>query len=216
MYNNKMKIIKLNEVNSTHTYLKEYIKENSYTEPLCIMTDNQINGIGSRGNNWTGVKGNLFFSFVLLKDDLPKDLPTQSFSIYFSFLLKEVLKENNSKIWLKWPNDFYIDDKKIGGTITTLSNNFVYCGIGLNLIHVDENFGNLDIKIDSQKILQEYFFKLNESNSWKQIFNSFKIEFENSRRFQSTIDNQKVSLENAVLNEDGSIDVNNKKVFSLR
>lgn len=216
MYNNKMKIIKLNEVNSTHTYLKEYIKEHSYIEPLCIMTDNQSDGIGSRGNNWTGVKGNLFFSFVLLKDDLPKDLPTQSFSIYFSFLLKEVLKENASKIWLKWPNDFYIDDKKIGGTITTLSNNFVYCGIGLNLIHVDENFGNLDIKIDSEKILQEYFSKLNESNSWKQIFNSFKIEFENSRRFQSTIENQKVSLANAVLNEDGSIDVNKKKVFSLR
>ncbi len=211
-----MKIIKLNEVDSTHTYLKEYIKTNLYTEPLCIMTDNQTNGIGSRGNNWTGLKGNLFFSFVLLKEDLPKDLPTQSFSIYFSFLLRDVLKEQGSKIWLKWPNDFYINEKKIGGTITTLSNNYVYCGIGLNLLEVNKDFGNLDIKINLQNILEKYFSKLDESKSWKQIFNSFKIEFENSRKFLSTIENQKVSLANAILNEDGSIEVNNKKVFSLR
>ncbi len=211
-----MKIIKLNEVNSTHTYLKEYIKTNTYTQPLCIMTDYQTDGIGSRGNNWTGIKGNLFFSFVLLKEDLPKDLPTQSFSIYFSFLLKEVLKEEGSSIWLKWPNDFYIENKKIGGTITTMSNNYIYCGIGLNLLEVNDDFGKLDIKINSETILNRYFDKLSESNSWKQIFNSFKIEFENSRKFQSTIENQKVSLANAILNEDGSIEVNNKKVFSLR
>ena len=211
-----MKIIKLNEVNSTHTYLKEYIKTNTYTQPLCIMTDYQTDGIGSRGNNWTGIKGNLFFSFVLLKEDLPKDLPTQSFSIYFSFLLKEVLKEEGSSIWLKWPNDFYIENKKIGGTITTMSNNYIYCGIGLNLLEVNDDFGKLDIKINSETILNRYFDKLSESNSWKQIFNSFKIEFENSRKFLSTIENQKVSLANAILNEDGSIEVNNKKVFSLR
>ena len=34
---------------------------------------------------------------------------------------------------IKWPNDFYIDDKKIGGTITNLSGKYVYCGIGTNL-----------------------------------------------------------------------------------
>ncbi|XPV54788.1 MAG: hypothetical protein ACNI3H_06220 [Halarcobacter ebronensis] len=26
---------------------------------------------------------------------------------------------------MKWPNDFYIDNKKIGGTITTTSNKIV-------------------------------------------------------------------------------------------
>ena len=41
-------------------------------------------------------------------------------------------------------------------------------------------------------------------------------EFQLSKKFQTTIDNQKVSLENAILNEDGSIQVNNEKVFGLR
>jgi len=216
MYNLPMKIIRLNKVDSTHTYLKEYILKNKYREPLCIVTDLQTAGIGSRGNSWTGTKGNLFFSFVIHKDLLPKDLPLQSFSIYFSFILKEVLTDFGSKLWLKWPNDFYIDDKKIGGTITNATKDLAYCGIGLNLLNVSDEFGKLDIDIDTNTILKEYFSKLEKTVSWKQIFNCFKIEFHNSRKFHATIENVKVSLENANLNDDGSIEVNGKKVFSLR
>lgn len=216
MYNRKMKIIRLNEVNSTHTYLKEYIQTNGYVEPLCIVTDYQTNGIGSRGNSWTGKKGNLFFSFVISIDELPEDLPIQTISIYVSYILKSILKNLGSNVWIKWPNDFYINNKKIGGTITNMSKNLVYCGIGLNLLEVEEDFGKLDIKVDIYNLLQNYFLELEKKISWKQIFSDFKIEFQFSKKFQTTIDNQKVSLEHAILNEDGSIQVNNKKVFSLR
>ncbi len=216
MYNRKMKIIRLNEVNSTHTYLKEYIKTNGYIEPLCIVTDYQTDGIGSRGNSWSGKKGNLFFSFVFSINELPEDLPLQTISIYVSYILKSILRDLGSNIWIKWPNDFYINNKKIGGTITNMSKDLVYCGIGLNLVEVEEEFGKLDINVDVDKLLQNYFFKLEKKISWKQIFSDFKIEFQLSKKFQTTIDNQKVSLENAILNEDGSIQVNDKKVFSLR
>ena len=82
MYNAFMKIIRLDKVDSTHTYLKEYIQENGYKELTAVVTEHQTNGIGSRGNSWSGLKGNLFFSFVLKKDKLPEDLPLQSASIY--------------------------------------------------------------------------------------------------------------------------------------
>lgn len=216
MYNEFMKIINLEKVDSTHRYIKDYILENGYTKPLCILSDYQTQGIGSRGNNWIGIKGNLFFSFVVDNSFLSNDLPLQSSSIYFSYILKSVLKEYGSVVWLKWPNDFYIEDKKIGGTITTISKNLIYCGIGINLQKVSDEFGKLDINIDSNKILKSYFSELEKKISWKQIFSEFKIEFEYSKKFQTTIDNQKVSLQSVILNEDGSIQVNNKKVFSLR
>ena len=216
MYNKNMKIIKLEEVDSTHRYIKDYILENGYSEPLCIFTDYQTQGIGSRGNSWIGKKGNIFFSFVVNKDFLPDDLPIQSSSIYFSFILKKVLKDFKSLVWLKWPNDFYIDDKKIGGTITTVSKDLIYCGIGINLKNVSEDFGKLDIDVDISNVLKNYFSKLEKKIFWKQIFSEFKVEFQHSKKFQTTIANQKISLENAMLNEDGSIQVNNKKVFSLR
>ncbi len=211
-----MKIIRLDEVDSTHKYLKEYISKNEYTSPLCIVTDSQTQGIGSRGNSWIGKKGNLFFSFALDINSLPKDLPLQSTSIYFTYILKNILKNLGSQVWIKWPNDFYIENKKIGGTITSMSKNLIFCGIGLNLLDVEKEYEKLDIKIDVDEVLKNYFFEIEKKISWKQIFSDFKIEFEKSKKFQTTIDNQKISLESAILNDDGSIQINNKKVFSLR
>ncbi|MFX4274828.1 biotin--[acetyl-CoA-carboxylase] ligase [Aliarcobacter butzleri] len=211
-----MKIIRLDEVDSTHKYLKEYISKNEYTSPLCIVTDLQTQGIGSRGNSWIGKKGNLFFSFALDINSLPKDLPLQSTSIYFTYILKNILKNLGSQVWIKWPNDFYIENKKIGGTITSMSKNLIFCGIGLNLLDVEKEYEKLDIKIDVDGVLKNYFFEIEKKISWKQIFSDFKIEFEKSKKFQTTIDNQKISLESAILNDDGSIQINNKKVFSLR
>lgn len=211
-----MKIIRLDEVDSTHKYLKEYILKNEYTSPLCIVTDLQTQGIGSRGNSWIGKKGNLFFSFALDINSLPKDLPLQSTSIYFTYILKNILKNLGSQVWIKWPNDFYIENKKIGGTITSMSKNLIFCGIGLNLVDVEKEYEKLDIKIDVDEVLKNYFFEIEKKISWKQIFSDFKIEFEKSKKFQTTIDNQKISLQSAILNDDGSIQINNKKVFSLR
>ncbi|ABV67851.1 biotin--[acetyl-CoA-carboxylase] ligase [Aliarcobacter butzleri] len=211
-----MKIIRLDEVDSTHKYLKEYISKNEYTNPLCIVTDLQTQGIGSRGNSWIGKKGNLFFSFALDINSLPKNLPLQSTSIYFTYILKNILKNLGSQVWIKWPNDFYIENKKIGGTITSMSKNQIFCGIGLNLLDVEKEYEKLDIKIDVDEVLKNYFFEIEKKISWKQIFSDFKIEFEKSKKFQTTIDNQKISLESAILNDDGSIQINNKKVFSLR
>ena len=52
----------------------------------------------------------IFFSFAIKIDELPTDLKLESASIYFAYLLKETLYELGSCVWLKWPNDFYIDD----------------------------------------------------------------------------------------------------------
>lgn len=219
-----MKIIKLDIVGSTHNYLKEYIKSNSYEEIVCVATQNQTEGIGSRGNSWVGCEGNLFFSFVISKAQLPDDLALQSASIYFSYLLKMVLMETGSKVWIKWPNDFYIEDKKIGGTITTLHGDVLCCGIGINLIDKDFeenldntlNYGYLDVKIDIDTLLEDYFKILKKSFSWKHIFSLFDVEFQKSKKYKTMHKNQKVSLKDAVLLEDGAVLIDGGKVYSLR
>ncbi|MEA3383229.1 MAG: biotin--[acetyl-CoA-carboxylase] ligase [Campylobacterota bacterium] len=211
-----MEIIFLKEVDSTHSYLKKYIKDNGYKNPISIVTTNQTNGIGSRDNSWFGEDGNLYFSFVISKNLLPKDLPIQSASIYFSFILKEILSELDSAVWLKWPNDFYISNNKVGGTITNYKNDLLYCGIGLNLSINSAMFNSLDIKINYNDLLNQYFKKLEEQLKWKDVFSKYLIEFKKSRQFKTTINNKKLSLENATLNLDGSILIDNKKVYSLR
>ncbi len=209
-------MIFLESVDSTHTYIKRYISENGYKEPLAIITQNQTNGIGSRDNKWEGKNGNLFFSFVIHQEELPIDLPLQSSSIYFSFLIKEILSDLGSKVFLKWPNDFYLNEKKIGGTITNFSNNLLYCGIGLNLKQFNSSYGGLDIEINLHNFLENYFNLIKKKMKWKKIFSKYRIEFESNRQYTTTINNKKVSLKDALLNEDGSINISNEKVFSLR
>ena len=209
-------MIFLESVDSTHTYIKRYISENGYKEPLAIITQNQTNGIGSRDNKWEGKNGNLFFSFVIHQEELPIDLPLQSSSIYFSFFIKEILSDLGSKVFLKWPNDFYLNEKKIGGTITNFSNNLLYCGIGLNLKQFNSSYGGLDIEINLNNFLENYFNLIKKKMKWKKIFSKYRIEFESNRQYTTTINNKKVSLKDALLNEDGSINISNKKVFSLR
>ena len=201
---------------STHTFLKDEISKNGYEKPICIVTRNQTAGVGSRGNSWVGKNGNLFFSFVLSLNDLSSDLQIQSASIYFSFILKKVLQKYGSKVWIKWPNDFYLDDYKIGGTITSLKKDLLFCGIGLNLKNVTEEFKGLDIEVDDAVLLDEYFQNIEKKTSWKDILKEYMVEFGNSKKQYATINGEKILLSNAQINSDGSININGKKVYSLR
>ena len=211
-----MEVLYLKIVDSTHRYLQDYILENGYNAPIAIFCDEQTSGIGSRDNIWIGRKHNFYLSFVIHKDFLPLDLKLESASIYFSFILKDILKDLGSLVWLKWPNDFYINGKKIGGTITTLKNDLLYCGIGLNLNNISTEFGYLDINIDINEVLNKYFYALELYPSWKYIFSKYSLEFQHSKKYLATIENKKVSLKNSILNYDGSLFIDNKKVFSLR
>jgi len=211
-----VQIYYFDELGSTQTYLKEKLSVGELSSPVCIVASKQTDGIGSRGNSWIGLDGNLFFSFAYSRHNLPSDLALESSSIYFSYLLKECLEELGSELWLKWPNDFYINNEKIGGTITYLSKDNLICGIGLNLNKSPEGFAHLDLKINKKDLLNEFFKKIENKVSWKQIFSKFKIEFARSKNFHTHYENSRISLENAVLNEDGSLHINGERIYSLR
>ena len=206
-------------LDSTHLFLEKAILEKSLKTPVAIVCETQIGGVGSGENSWKSYEGNLFLSFALHKSSLPSDLPIQSASIYFSFLMKEVLSDLGSAVWLKWPNDFYIEDKKIGGTITKLIlGETLLCSMGINLKFSPKNFNILDINVKKNRLLDLYFLKLKQDHFWKNIFNIYKIEFEKSKQF-TYYDKQiqaRVSLNDSILNEDGSITIEDRKVYSLR
>jgi len=211
-----VQILWFDELGSTQSYLKEKLSTGELSSPVAIVAGRQTEGIASRGNSWIGLEGNLFFSFCISRDLLPSDLSLESSSIYFSYILKECLKEEGSELWLKWPNDFYILNTKIGGTITFLRDNDLICGIGLNLCRSPEGFAHLDIEIDKKELLDRFFKKIEKKPSWKQIFSKFEVEFERSKKYHTHYENNKISLEKAFLNKDGSLNVNGQRIYSLR
>ena len=211
-----MKIRYLESVDSTQVYLKKLLQDKKVLSPYAVVAKIQTKGQGSRDNSWIGLDGNLFLSFCLPLKSLPSDLKLESASIYFAYLLKMILEEENSQVWLKWPNDFYIDDKKIGGMITNVFQNSLVCGVGLNIATSNEDFTKLDIKISIEDLLIKYFDKLEKEFSWKQIFSKYKLEFHKNQNFFSHSNSLKISLKNASLQDDGSIISNNERIYSLR
>ncbi|MBZ7953891.1 biotin--[acetyl-CoA-carboxylase] ligase [Campylobacter sp. W0018] len=211
-----MEIICIESINSTHLFLCEQIRSGKITKNTALYALEQTQGIGSRENSWQSSKGNLHLSFCLKEENLPKDLPLASVSIYFAYLIKEILADKGSKIWLKWPNDLYLDDKKVGGIMSTKISDFIIGGVGLNIVFAPKNRALCDIKISIENLVKEFIKKLEKKILWKNIFSKYMLEFEKSRHFSVHYEGKIFSLKDACLYQDGSILLDNKRVYSLR
>ncbi len=211
-----MEILSFDRLPSTQLYLIEQLQKGKLQAPIAVITSEQNNGIGSRVNKWLGSDGNFFASIALKLDEVPDDLPLSSASIYFSFIMKKTLEEFDENIWLKWPNDFYLNDDKIGGTITKKVNDVLVCGIGINLKNSENGYRALQSDISPKILLEKYLLELQKFPNWKQIFSEYEVEFELSRKFSVHIENYQQSLSDACLCRDGSLLLGGKRVYSLR
>ncbi|KGI56527.1 biotin--[acetyl-CoA-carboxylase] ligase [Campylobacter sp. MIT 97-5078] len=211
-----MEIICIESIASTHLYMCEAVRNATINKNLAIYALEQTGGIGSRESKWHSTKGNLHLNFCLSLEDLPQDLPLSSVSIYFSFILKELLSEQGSKIWLKWPNDLYIADKKIGGMMSTRIRDFIIVGVGINIKNAPAQAGLLDINLDLKDFIELFIKEIQKKFLWKQIFSKYVIEFEKSKPFSVHHEGKKLPLKEALLYEDGSILLDNKRIYSLR
>lgn len=211
-----MEIVYIDKIDSTHKMLCEAIRNQKINSNIAIFADTQTKGVGSRGTSWSSDSGNLFMSFSISSKTLPEDLPQSSVSIYFAWQILNFLRNKGSKLWLKWPNDFYLDEKKIGGIIATKINDFIIVSVGINIKNAKKEYGVLDVLMTPKEFMHGFIPTLKTLPSWKHIFSNYKLEFHLSKRFFAHIDGEKTPLLNAKLCQDGSIEIKNKKVFSLR
>ncbi|WP_184661378.1 biotin--[acetyl-CoA-carboxylase] ligase [Pedobacter cryoconitis] len=112
-------LIKLLAVDSTNNFLKRMV---SNSEPLpegtVIMAENQYEGRGQVGNKWHAEPGkNLTFSILLHPSFL--SLSEQfNLNMTISIAIQKALSGiTGTGLTVKWPNDIYFGDKKIGGML---------------------------------------------------------------------------------------------------
>ncbi len=130
------RIIRLDEVDSTNSYLKgrnDLLQQHG----LVVIADMQTSGRGRVGREFVSLRGkNLTFS-VVLHPELPLG-EIQVLSLLAGVAVSRVLEKYLNKIRLKWPNDVLVCEKKICGilleAITIPEQNFpvLVMGIGLN------------------------------------------------------------------------------------
>ena len=134
-----MKILKLDAIDSTNSYLKDLINDHAVKNWTVVVAENQTNGRGQLDNSWFSDSGkNLTFS-VLVKLDNLKVKHQYYLNYSISMALFNVLKYYiPKKLSVKWPNDILSANKKVSGILieNSIKNdtvNFAIIGIGLNV-----------------------------------------------------------------------------------
>jgi len=111
-------VITLQQIPSTNEYLKEALsKSTPLPEGTVIMAVDQCDGRGQKGTVWQSEPGkNLTFSLLLTPTFLH---PKQQFVLTaaISLAVARWLESLRISVKIKWPNDIYVADRKIGGIL---------------------------------------------------------------------------------------------------
>ncbi|MDB6113541.1 MAG: birA 1 [Lacunisphaera sp.] len=130
-------LVCLDTVDSTNSEAERHLAANCAV-PLVILARAQTQGRGRRGRTWhSPAAGNLYSTFVFRPKLEPARM--QDFTLWMGLNICELIA-NFCKIepGLKWPNDLFIKDRKIGGMLTEARidadqiRDLVF-GLGLNL-----------------------------------------------------------------------------------
>ena len=129
---------KVKETTSTNDYLANLCRESKAKEFYTVMAESQTKGKGQRGNSWESESGkNLTFSTVLYPTALEANKQF-ILSMLAALACHEALSNYTNGFSIKWPNDIYWKDKKIGGILieNELEGKYItqsIIGIGLNI-----------------------------------------------------------------------------------
>ncbi len=120
-------VIHLKKVTST----MDIAKKVSYwlSPPFLVISDVQTSGYGQYNRKWLSPEGGLWLTEVLeLKN-------YTALSLLMSILVVRVLEKYVSEeiVKIKWPNDVYLNGKKVAGILTKVSGNLSFVGIGINV-----------------------------------------------------------------------------------
>tara|TARA_R110002072_G_scaffold124085_1_gene259532 strand:+ start:50101 stop:50832 length:732 start_codon:yes stop_codon:yes gene_type:complete len=142
-----LKIIKLNAIDSTNTYLKNLSKKVALEDELIVITEKQTAGRGQMHSQWSSSVGqSLTFSVFKRFDNLRVgEQPTITYAT--SLGLKNGLEKLQiPAISIKWPNDILSYKKKLCGVLIenqTLGDKIVSSVIGIGLNVNEMNFPQL-------------------------------------------------------------------------
>ncbi len=146
-----MQRITLQSIDSTNTFVKEKLAR-GVEAPLLVTAVQQTGGRGQYNRRFSSPTGGAYFSLgispILDKSDIP--LITLATGVACAQYLQEL---SSLQVQLKWPNDLYVSERKIGGILceTFFKNDgeiYTIIGVGIN---VNTRLG--DFAVELQPIL---------------------------------------------------------------
>lgn len=142
-----MEQIYLPAVASTNAWMQERLQQTRLAEGTLVYTSYQTNGRGQLTNTWESEKDkNLLLSMLFTPTWLPvKDQFVLSQAVALAVL--DFLTAYDKQFQIKWPNDIYWCDKKIGGIL--IENNLLGASIGTSIVGIGLNINQVNFVSDA-------------------------------------------------------------------
>lgn len=168
------KILHFDEIDSTNIKAK-YLANNNEDDGTLIISEKQIGGHGRFTRPWSSPKGGLWFSLILRPNLEP--IYSSKITQIAAAAIITTLKQYNIDALIKWPNDIYVNGKKICGILTEMKCdmdrvNYVIPGIGIN-VNIPSFPKELSEKASS--LLIETGITFNRPKLLAEILNNFEI-----------------------------------------
>ncbi|WP_426578440.1 bifunctional biotin--[acetyl-CoA-carboxylase] ligase/biotin operon repressor BirA [Xenorhabdus stockiae] len=143
-------------IDSTNQYLLDKLTE--LTSGDTCVAEYQYAGRGRRGRQWVSAFGrNLYLSMFWRLEQGPA--AAIGLSLVVGIVIAEVLnRQGAEKVKVKWPNDLYLDDKKLAGILVELMGRTgdaaqIVIGIGMNI----------SMSSEQQKIINQQWTNLQQA-----------------------------------------------------
>lgn len=153
-----MKKIHFKTITSTNDYLKN--NYDSLEHYSVVYSDHQSKGRGQFNRTFQSNNNSGLYCSILLKEHI-KGINLNLLTFYVAYCcLKAIKKITNYTIDIKWINDLYFKNKKLGGILieSIYSNNTLEAcviGIGINILNSDFNEDLKDKVITLQQITKQ-------------------------------------------------------------
>jgi BirA family biotin operon repressor/biotin-[acetyl-CoA-carboxylase] ligase len=220
------------QLSSTQTAVKKIAKKN-FKEGFIIVAEKQTNSYGRIKKTWSSNAGGLWFS-ILLKPSIRPD-EASKLTLILSIALKRTLKEYKIDSEIKWPNDVFVNGRKIAGILVEMSAeqdriNWIVAGIGININNkLPEKFANISIslkevlgrEVDRAEFLAELLAKVEDiyndfcNTGFEMFVKEYNWNIANKNEIVTIDDgyNNIVSGVNLGIDKDGRLIVNTKFGF---
>ncbi|WP_372371125.1 biotin--[acetyl-CoA-carboxylase] ligase [Candidatus Uabimicrobium sp. HlEnr_7] len=143
------------EIDSTNEKCKELCRK-KYIDKWVIIANSQTKGRGRYGRTWDSQAKNIYISFATA-NAFVHDIVTLNFylGVVLYRTLIDVFPEIQTHLTLKWPNDLYFNDKKLGGILIENVDNelkWIVVGMGINVYSGENEIPNTATSLQMQEI----------------------------------------------------------------
>lgn len=107
-------------------------------EGTIICAEGQNKGRGRLGRSWSSPKSKGIYASIILRPSLPPNTVSQLTLLSAVALCEAIKKTCGVQLFIKWPNDLLVGNKKLAGILTEMSAEmdrvrFVVIGFGINV-----------------------------------------------------------------------------------